>query len=95
MASAEQIRILKNGVDTWNRWRKANPKTKPNLKNVRLIGPYIMGPNSDDPELKKADITPAELESVNFSHTDLSGAVLIEADLGYATLQEPSRLAAE
>ncbi|MEK6411112.1 MAG: toll/interleukin-1 receptor domain-containing protein [Acidobacteriota bacterium] len=81
MASAEHIRILKSGVGTWNQWRKANPKTKPNLKGVRLIGPNLCGYNISDPELKKPDITPAELENVNFSHTDLSDGVLIGAEL--------------
>ena len=36
MADEKQVEILKKGKDTWNRWRKDNPSTKPDLTGIEI-----------------------------------------------------------
>lgn len=88
MAKPEHLRILKQGVNVWNQWRKDNPKIKPQLSRVRLIGPNLFGPDANDPALKKADISPAELSGINFSNANLGNANLRGANLSRANLSQ-------
>ena len=37
MANEEQIAILREGVDGWNRWRKENPDVRPDLSDANLL----------------------------------------------------------
>ncbi len=36
MADEEQLSILKQGVEAWNRWREENPKVRPELRQADL-----------------------------------------------------------
>jgi hypothetical protein len=38
MANEEHLRILSNGLEAWNAWRNANPKTLPDLSAANLDG---------------------------------------------------------
>lgn len=88
MANPKHLRILKQGVEVWNQWRKDKPKIEPQLSGVRLVGPNLLGPDANDPNLKIADISPAELSGVNFSKVNLSDAYLRGADLSQADLSQ-------
>ncbi len=76
--SEEQRSILKQGVETWNKWREENSRTEIYLKNSELIGA----------NLKEANLSYAKLENSNFRGADLSGANLMKADLGNAILSD-------
>lgn len=71
MVTAEHLKILKQGVDTWNRWRIENREIRPNLAHAILIG---------------ADVSDAKLHGVNLKQADLSGAKLARARLELADL---------
>jgi uncharacterized protein YjbI with pentapeptide repeats len=71
MADSEHIKILKQGVDAWNRWRDENPKVRPDLSYADLSKEQL--PNVD---FQGADLTEAQL-----SYADLSGAKLHLAKL--------------
>ena len=45
MANRKQYKILKQGVDSWNKWRKKNMKIKVNLRGANL---GITALNRDD-----------------------------------------------
>jgi len=38
MANPEHLKILKQGVEDWNQWRKDNPDIKPGLSEADLRG---------------------------------------------------------
>ncbi len=45
MAKKEHLDILKKGVGTWNRWRKKNPKIRPDLSEADLSRANLGGAN--------------------------------------------------
>jgi hypothetical protein len=40
MANPEHLEILKQGVEAWNTWRRANPSIEPDLTRASLSGAY-------------------------------------------------------
>jgi hypothetical protein len=66
MADEEHLRILRQGVDTWNKWREEHPDIRPDLSEP---GPRV------------ADLIKAELSGANLSGAFIIQANLIEADL--------------
>ncbi len=56
MANKEQLAILKQGVEAWNKWREGNPDAKIDLSGVDLRETQLVRVN-----LSSADITGAKL----------------------------------
>ena len=75
MANPEHLAKLR-GVEAWNRWRKENPKLRPDLIDADLRGA----------DLIDADLSGASLRWANLSGADLGGANLREANLREANL---------
>jgi hypothetical protein len=71
MANPEHLKILKQGVEVWNRLRRDYPDVLPDLK---------------DADLGHADLRGADLGHADLSHTILSDADLIGATLYFADL---------
>jgi uncharacterized protein YjbI with pentapeptide repeats len=69
MANEEHLKILKQGVEVWNKWRKDNPQIKPDLGNADL----------GRVNLSNADHSYANLVIANFKKAELSGSHLSEA----------------
>ena len=65
MANEEHLKILKQGVEQWNKWRLENA-IRPDLGGADLSG---------------ADLSGANLSGADLSGADLSGADLSDADL--------------
>jgi len=85
MANQEHLGVLKQGVDAWNQWRRAQER-KPDLSKANLSGAKLCGAN-----LWQADVSNADLSGADLSFADLNGASftatdLSHADLGYACL---------
>jgi uncharacterized protein YjbI with pentapeptide repeats len=78
MANAEQLDVLKQGADAWNKWRSAYIKTK--------IEPSKA--NYWEADLRGADLVGAILKEVDLTRADLSGADLTGANLYKAHLSE-------
>ena len=99
MANPEHVAIIQQGVEAWNRWRKAHPSIAPDLSKAALSGLRL-----DKADLHGANLTGAELRRVTFWNTqleqaDLSSAHLMFADfrdaqLGRATLRRANLRAA-
>ncbi len=70
MANPEHLKILKRGVETWNRWSRDHLDVVPNLAHADLCGA----------DLLLADLTEADLRGAN-----LVGADLTEATISYTT----------
>ena len=41
MANAEQLEILKQGVEVWNTWREENPHVPIDLAGAELMGVHL------------------------------------------------------
>jgi len=73
VANQEHLDLLKQGVETWNRWQAEH------LDRWRAEHPDI-------PDLSGADLSFADLSFANLSKADLSGASMHRADLSGAKL---------
>lgn len=78
MANEEHLKILRQGVEVWNQWRKDNPKIKPDFNRAIL----------NETNLSGANFSGADCEGVNLYRADLSGANLTMAILSRANLRE-------
>jgi hypothetical protein len=98
MANQEQLEILKQGVETWNRWREGrlvttNDLSEADLSGANLRGAYLSIVNLKRADLNGADLRKANLQGADLRHANLNGADLREAelrgtDLNYAYLYE-------
>src|SRR6266480_4434424 len=89
MASEEHLKILKPGVEQWNKWRLEN--AMPDLSDAALNGAHLAGFDLRGANLKGAYLERAGLSSVNLNAANLSGAnltftYLMRADLTGADL---------
>lgn len=82
MANPEHLKILKQGVEVWNRWRKENPELVPELENVDLEGAYL-----DEANLANAILRGGNLEHVFLRDANLQGADLQETTFGIALVR--------
>ena len=90
MANEEHVKILKQGVEVWNKWREET-LAKPDLRIANLSGATLSGAdlkwadlsgaNLDEADLYRADLSGANLEGANLYRTDLTGADLTGANL--------------
>lgn len=76
MANPEHVEILKQGVDVWNRWRKKDSKTKPNLNQDKLNKLELKGYNFLEAEMNKAQIIGCDFESCDFYGASLIGSTI-------------------
>ncbi|MCP4105372.1 MAG: TIR domain-containing protein, partial [Desulfobacteraceae bacterium] len=84
--------ILKQGPDTWNKWREDNPEVKPELQVANLWGASLRRANLRETDLRRAnlretDLRRADLQKANLQKADLQGADLREADLTEADFE--------
>jgi uncharacterized protein YjbI with pentapeptide repeats len=91
MAIEEQLSILKQGVEVWNKWLIDNPQTKidlsgADLKEVRLMGANLKQVNLSGADLRMAFLTLHELKNADLSDANLSDSFLNGADLSGARL---------
>lgn len=94
MANQKQLKILKQGVKTWNRWRKENPGIVPdlrkaNMQNLRLdtiphadlSGARLSEMFWGSVDLKDANLEGADLSDGHFNMARLNGVNMNNADL--------------
>jgi hypothetical protein len=82
MANEEHLKILKQGVEAWNEWRKANPEVAPDLRGADLKGADLIGADFDHAaDLSKVTFAGADLRGADLTNANLSEAMLIVADL--------------
>ena len=74
MANPEHLKILKQGVEVWNKWRHEFPGIVPDLKGATLNDADLSGAN-----LTNTLLSNAELRKAKCSYADFSGAVLASA----------------
>jgi len=85
MPDEEHLKILKQGVEQWNKWRLENA-IKPDLSGANLIGANLLRAYLIDAYLSFADLSGANLIDANLSGANLIGANLNGANLSGAYL---------
>jgi hypothetical protein len=80
MANPEHLKVLKQGVKTFNKWRIENPNIEPNLIEANLY---------------KVDLSEVNLRKANLKRANLSKAIFINADLSEANLYQATILDAD
>lgn len=86
MANAEQLAILKQGVEAWNKWRAKNLGFHVDLFGADLSGADLKQANLSGADLRQADLWKADLWKADLSEADLGGASLMGAFLSGAQL---------
>jgi|ERR1051325_1724052 hypothetical protein len=96
MANEEHIKILKQGVQTWNRWRNQSTGINPNLwganlRDLNLTGvdlrvSDLRGAQFINTDLSRADFNLANLAHADFTNANLTNAFLMNAHLEKANL---------
>ena len=81
MANEEQLSILKQGVEVWNKWREENPDVKVNLIGANLSRANLIGANLSGANLGVADLSGANLSGASLENTWLNYSNLTEARL--------------
>ena len=91
MANEEHLKILKQGVKHWNKWRSENARIenaiRPDLGGANLSGANLIDATLRGANLSDANVSRANLSRVNLSGADLSGANLSGAKLSDATMR--------
>src|SRR5436305_12025452 len=77
----EHLKILQNGVEHWNQWRKNNPEIRPILYEAPLNNAKLSKANFSNANLIGAQLWKATLIGVNFHEANLLGANLRRAVL--------------
>jgi len=98
MANEEQLAILRQGVDVWNKWREKNPTLRVELISAKLSGANLRKADLSETDFSYADLSGTDLRDAflviakffeaNLSGANLSGADLSGADLSYANLSK-------
>ncbi|MGZ3629725.1 MAG: pentapeptide repeat-containing protein [Ktedonobacteraceae bacterium] len=91
MANQQLLDFLKQGVNTWNKWRQEHLDIRPDLiaadlEGADLIGFHLEGADLSGVHLEGADLFGAHLTRADLSRTYLKGAILFGADLRGADL---------
>ena len=91
MANPEHLKILKQGVKAWNKWRKENSGIRPdlteaNLSGVNLTGANLSGVNLRQTNLREANLSKANLTKANLYKADLYSTNFTRARLTSASL---------
>lgn len=96
MPNHEHLDILHQGSQAWNKWRRQNPDTRPDLSAADLKGFKPIEPGFDDIDallgslslnLSKVNLSDADLRQAKLSHADLSHSELWRARFDNADLQ--------
>jgi uncharacterized protein YjbI with pentapeptide repeats len=91
MANEEHVALLRQGVETWNAWRRTySGKFPPDLAGADLHGMDLDGADLHEVYLIDTDLHGGILSGANLRYADLSGANLHGADLNGADLHEAS-----
>ena len=93
MADSEHVVKLREGPNSWNRWREEYAGVVPKLSGTDLRGANLAGAKLhwaqlDEANLSRALLFGADLFGANLSRGNLSGANFVLADLGEADLGE-------
>ncbi|NET36257.1 MAG: hypothetical protein F6K19_30235 [Cyanothece sp. SIO1E1] len=86
MSDQDYLKLIEQGVESWNRWRQEHPDVTPNLSHAYLFQINLSMANLRDVNLHRACLIGADLRMADLRDADLSNAYASEADLTQANL---------
>ena len=87
MANQEQLSILKQGVEVWNRHQSRTPFVQIDLSKAKLTGMNLNYVNLKGAKLSGVDLSNAKLMGAKLNKANLNGANLSKANLRGAQLR--------
>lgn len=87
MANEKHVALLKQGIESWNAWRKENPDNKIDLREANLYNTDLFGANLRGADLYNAELSSTDLRFADLHNTNLQSAYLHSADLRNAILR--------
>jgi hypothetical protein len=81
MANPEHLKILKQGVEVWHKWRKKNFDLKPDLIEAELIETNLTGANLTKANLERAQLIQTILSQANLTGCHIFGISAWELEL--------------
>ena len=93
MANPEHLKILKQGVEVWNKWREENPEVKPDLSktNLDIFGmPTLIGIDFKNTNLSGVSLVGNLLIGANLEEANLDGSILANVSFARANLARAS-----
>ncbi len=87
MANQEQLEILKQGVDAWNKWRRENEAISIDLSRIDFEKANLDGVNFRSASVYKSNFCEASLMEADMNRADLYGTNLHKANLYHASVQ--------
>jgi uncharacterized protein YjbI with pentapeptide repeats len=95
MANPEHLKILKQGVEVWNKWREENSTIFPDLSHADLRRDDLRGANLQGVNLRAANLQRTNLEGADLFGTDLIVANLNGANLKHTKLSDSNLMSAK
>ena len=86
MDREEQIKLLLEGVEPWNKIRRAK-KFSPDLRNGSFPKANLKGADLENADFRRATLAGANISGANLKNTNFKGAILANADLKRADLE--------
>jgi uncharacterized protein YjbI with pentapeptide repeats len=86
MVNEEQLKILSQGVNAWNTWRKKNSEIEVDLTEADLTSLDLHGINFTKADLSDANLYRSDLRNADISSAYLCGADLRESNLRWSDL---------
>ena len=75
MADKDQMAILYQGVEPWNKWRQENPDEILDLRDAELMNMNLENVNLAEADLKKANLSFTNFKNANFAFSNLDSAI--------------------
>lgn len=88
MANPEHLKILKQGVKAWNRWRNSKGGSYPDLSKADLSGLNLEGIDLNTSDLSRSSLKGTILYNADLSYSNLRNANLLEGKLSRAILAD-------
>ncbi len=87
MANEEHVIKIKQGVETWNKWREDNPNIAPDLSKADIRGCKLQKINLINANLEETKLQYSNLFEANLEKAELSKAKLLEVNMQSANLK--------
>ncbi len=94
MANIEHLKIIEQGVATWNKWRVENKTITPDLSHAQLQEVNLAKANFQSCNLSRANLSKAILVGANFEQAKLDNANLSESFLVGANFYQANLVSA-
>jgi hypothetical protein len=86
VANQEQLDVLKQGVEVWNKWIVEHPRVKVDLRGVDLSKTILRGVEFGQADFSRASLQGADLREAYLGEAIFNGANLVGANLRGNTL---------